>query len=160
MTDHYKWTKSGLFSYIFAFVLLTLHAPYCYLIIRHDLRILPDGSIDYDLGGLFPYTAAGMAALFFQTGAVIFIYLAALASARLFQTANAFSVAFGSIMGLQVIVYTNIYLISDVDARIMAAMGSFSISWFLLAFFVAYSLWQLHVSEMLRREEPEMKEEV
>ncbi|MEW6710289.1 MAG: hypothetical protein AB1403_10745 [Candidatus Riflebacteria bacterium] len=160
MTDHYQWTKSGLFTYIFAFILLTLHAPYCYLIIRHDLRVLPDGSIDYDLGGIFPYTAAGIAALFFQTAAAIFIFVTATASARIFKSANAFSVAFASIAGLQIIVYTNIYLTTEVDARIMEKMGSFSISWVLLAIFIFYSLWQLNITEALRREEPEMKDEV
>ncbi|OGK11327.1 MAG: hypothetical protein A2W80_04945 [Candidatus Riflebacteria bacterium GWC2_50_8] len=131
-----------LFMYIFLFILFTLHAPYCYLIMREKLVVLADGSLEYDVGGIFPFTAVMVQALFFQAFAAFIVFVLACIDRQRSSASpgSVMTVAFLSMLGLQVIVYYNIYFDRFTDPRIIQARSIYSTSWLYLALFSLYSV--------------------
>jgi hypothetical protein len=146
-TTHEHPSLSRLFMYIFLFILFTLHGPYCYLFMRENLVLLADGSIDYDMGGLFPFTAVMVQALVFQAFAAFIVFvLACVARQRSSATpGSVMTVAFLSMLGLQVIVYYNIYFDPITDPKIIQARSVYSTSWLFLALFSLYSIIRIIV---------------
>lgn len=128
------------FMYIFLFILFSLHGPYCYLIMRENLVVLADGTIDYDMGGIFPFTAVMIQALFFQLFATAIVFaLSGLARLRA-RPSSVMIIAFISILGLQVLAYHNIYYDRFTDPQIIAARSLYPRSWAYLGLFSLYSI--------------------
>jgi len=128
------------FMYIFLFILFSLHGPYCYLIMRENLVVLVDGTIDYDMGGIFPFTAVMIQALFFQLFATVIVFaLSGIARLRS-RPSSVMIIAFISILGLQVLAYHNIYYDRFTDPQIIAARSLYPRSWAYLGLFSLYSI--------------------
>ncbi len=138
------------FMYIFLFILFSLHAPYCYLIMRENLVILADGSVDYDMGGLFPFTAVMVQALFFQFFAALIIFAMTCLARLRSHPSSVMIIAFISILALQVLTYRQIFLARFTDPRIIAARSYYPRSWLYLGLFSLYSIIRIY---MLRKHE-------
>ncbi|MBU1107759.1 MAG: hypothetical protein KKB51_13890 [Candidatus Riflebacteria bacterium] len=139
-----------LFIYITLFILLSLHAPYCYMGMREDLVVLPDGSIDYDMGGIFPFTAVMIQALFFQAFATVLIFTLTCMTRLKASASSAMIVAFLSILGLQALMYSNIYFDRRTKPEIIQAWSVYPISWLFLLIFSLYSIFRILM--LLRQE--------
>ena len=149
-----------LFMYIFLFILFTLHAPYCYLIMREKLVVLADGSLEYDVGGIFPFTAVMVQALFFQAFAAFIVFVLACIDRQRSSASpgSVMTVAFLSMLGLQVIVYYNIYFDRFTDPRIIQARSIYSTSWLYLALFSLYSVVRIIMLYRQAREHADHRE--
>lgn len=131
-----------LFWYIFFFVLFTLHSPYIFLIVHEDMILLPDGQLDYDMGGIFPFLGAAMIAVFYQTLASIIIFVLVTMLKYFRRNTNSLLVSLLAIAGLQIVVYLKIYY-GNINAEIVKAFGPFTWSIVFLAVFVVLSLKSL-----------------
>ena len=117
---------------------------------RENLVVLADGSIDYDMGGIFPFTAVMIQALFFQGFATILVFILTCISRLRSRASNVMLVAFLSILGLQGLVYYEIYFDRFTRPEIMKARSVYATSWLFLAVFSLYSVFRI---VMLRRRE-------
>ena len=138
------------FMYIFLFILFSLHGPYCYLIMRESLVVLADGSVDYDMGGIFPFTAVMVQALFFQLFATGIVFVMSGLARLRSRPSSVMIIAFISILGLQVLAYYNIYYDRFTDPQIIAARSLYPRSWAYLGLFSLYSVIRII---MFRRRE-------
>lgn len=134
---------TALWFYNFFFILLSLHAPYCFLYMLPNLVIDSQG-LDYDMGGIFPHLGAAIAATVIQTGLAILITAIAAIARLIFRRLDAFLVSVLSICGLQALVYYRIYFDPKTDPAILRAFGPFTASWLFLALFVAGAIFKLY----------------
>lgn len=133
----------GLFRYILIFIILTLHSPYMFLLIRDRLVLRPDGFVDYDMGGLFPYSAAAVMALLHLIGISALIFIVVTVVKYFIRSMNGILASLILIISAQGAVYYKIYLSPDTNPAILKNLGNFQTSLWLLAIFSFLSLLKI-----------------